>query len=253
MTGQDACQKTLTRQIGVNMKLTDDFVVQVAFAESKAGRKYADGHGFYLHVSPTGKYWRLAYRIANKPKTLALGVYPTVSLQQARFKANSARELLKGGVDPSEIKRANKQVKREAAQGVRPRHPGAVLRDVVVPGLAVSAESFADLLNVPFDEISLIINERAPMTCMVALKLERLISVKAESWLTMQQAVDLWDARTELTRIRDFGRSLRLADFAATSDTTPSYADAANTVLVAKAVTLSKAKSDLNGVSQVRG
>ena len=69
----------------------------------------------------------------------------------------------------------------------------------------------------------------------------------------MQQALDLWDARAEFTRIHDFGKSLRLADLAATPDPAQGSADAANTVLVARAVTLSKAALDLNGVSLARG
>lgn len=234
------------------MKLTDDFVRVVPPADSKAGRKYSDGKMMYLCVRGNSKMWRMDYRFADKRKTLALGVYPAVSLEEARLKANSARELLNGGVDPSESKKATKLTQREAAQGLRPRHPGAVLRDVVLPGLSVTAESFADLLNLPLDGIFQIINESAPMTCNVALKLEQLISVKAEGWLTMQQAVDLWDARTEFKRIHDFGKSLRLADLAATPDPAQGSADAANTVLVAKAVTLSKAALDLTGVSQAR-
>ena len=235
------------------MKLTDDFVRDIAPADSKAGRKYSDGNAMYLFVKGAGKYWRMDYRFADKYKTLALGVYPAVSLNEARQKANSARELLNGGVDPGESKKASKQVQRESAQGLRPRHPGAVLRDVVLPGLSVTAESFADLLNLPLDGIFQIINERAPMTCEVALKLERLISIKAESWLTMQQAVDLWDARTEIKRFQDFGKSLKLADLTATPDTAQGSTDAANTLLVAKAVSLSKAALDLNGFSKVRG
>jgi len=229
------------------MKLTDDFVKGVPPADSKAGRKYSDGDAMYLYVKGVGKYWRMDYRLDEKRKTLALGVYPAVSLDEARQKANSARELLNGGVDPGETKKSSKQVLREAAQGLRPRHPGAVLRDVVLPGLSVTIESFADLLNLPHDEIFQIINERAPMTCEVALKLERLVSIKAESWLNMQQAVDLWDARTEFKRFQDFGKSLRLADLTAIPDTTQGNLDAANTLLVAKAVALSKAAMDLSG------
>ena len=229
------------------MKLTDDFVRDVPTADSNSGKRYADGHGFYMHTKSGGKYWRMSYRFGDKQKTLALGVYPVVSLDEARQKANSARELLTGGVDPGESKRASKQVQREAAQGLRPRHPGAVLRDVVLPGLSMTAESFADLLNLPHDGIFQIINERAPLTCDLALKLERLVSIKAESWLTMQQAVDLWDARTELKRFQDFGKSLRLADLTAIPDTTQGNLNAANTLLVAKTVGLSKAAMDLSG------
>jgi len=245
--------KILTRQPRANMKLTDDFVKGVPPDDSKAGRKYSDGNAMYLYVKGVGKYWRLAYRFAGKRKDLALGVYPAVSLDEARQKASSARDLLNGGVDPGESKKASKQVQREAAQGLRPRHPGAVLRDVVLPGLSVTAESFAELLNLPHDGIFQIINERAPMTCEVALKLERLVSIKAESWLTMQQAVDLWDARTELKRFQDFGKSLKLADLTATPDTAQCSTDAANTLLVAKAVSLSKAAMDLSGFTATKG
>ncbi len=91
------------------------------------------------------------------------------------------------------------------------------------------------------------------MTCTVALKLERLISIKAESWMTMQQAVDLWDARTEFKRFQDFGKSLSLADLTATTDPTQGDTDAANTVLVAKAVSLSKAAMDLSGFTAAKG
>ena len=245
--------KSLTRQPRANMKLTDDFVKSVPPGNTKAGSKYSDGNAMYLYVKGAGKYWRLAYRFAGKRKDLALGVYPAVSLEEARQKANSARELLNGGVDPGESKKATKQVQREAAQGLRPRHPGAVLRYVVLPGLSVSAESFADLLNEPFDGIFQIINERAPMTCTVALKLEWLVSIKAESWLTMQQAVDLWDARTEFKRFQDFGKSLRLADLTGSADPAPDNTDAANTLLVAKAVTRSKAVMDLRGAAATKG
>jgi addiction module HigA family antidote len=235
------------------MKLTNDFVRDVLPEDSKAGRKYSDGNSMYLHVKGVGKYWRMAYRVTGKKKTLSLGVYPAVSLEEARFKANSARELLKGGIDPGENKKEAKQVQREATQGQRPRHPGAVLREVVLPGLSVSAESFADLLNLPFEGIFQVINERAPMTCDVALKLERLISIKAEIWMTMQQTVDLWDARTEFKRYQDFGKALRLADLAANPATTHCNLDATNTLLVAKAVSLSKAAMDLNSFAATKG
>ena len=46
--------------------------------------KLADEKGLYLLVKPAGKYWRLDYRHEGKRKTLALGVYPDVSLKDAR-------------------------------------------------------------------------------------------------------------------------------------------------------------------------
>ena len=73
-------------------------------------RKMADGHGLYLEVMPTGaRYWRLKYRFREKEKRLALGVYPDVTLGQARQKREDARKLLANGVDPSFAKKEQKR------------------------------------------------------------------------------------------------------------------------------------------------
>ncbi len=56
--------------------------------------KLADGGGLYLLVKPNGgKYWRLKYRVAGKEKLLALGVYPEVTLADARAKREDAKEV----------------------------------------------------------------------------------------------------------------------------------------------------------------
>lgn len=72
--------------------------------------KLSDGRGLFLLVQPnkTKKYWRMAYRFNGKQKTLALGVYPDVSLEDARGYCEEARKLLKSGVDPSENRKAIK-------------------------------------------------------------------------------------------------------------------------------------------------
>lgn len=78
--------------------------------------KLADGGGMYLEVMPTGaRYWRLKYRFAGKEKRLALGVYPEVSVADARTKREDARRLLAAGVDPGEAKREQKQQAKVAA------------------------------------------------------------------------------------------------------------------------------------------
>lgn len=60
----------------------------------------------YLEVMPNGsKYWRLKYRFDGKEKRLALGVYPEVSLLDARKAREAAREALRSGVDPFHEKR----------------------------------------------------------------------------------------------------------------------------------------------------
>ncbi|WP_407211073.1 tyrosine-type recombinase/integrase [Citrobacter portucalensis] len=76
--------------------------------------KMADGGGLYLLVKTNGsRYWRLKYRIDGKEKLLALGVYPDVSLADARAKRDEARKGIAGGIDPLELKKEHK-AEREA-------------------------------------------------------------------------------------------------------------------------------------------
>jgi integrase len=98
------------------MALTDTFVRQVKHTGSKAGDKYGDGGWLYLHVTAAGKYWRMSYRFAGKQKTLALGVYPAVTLADARERRDKARKLLANEVDPSAAKRQNKAVQQLALE-----------------------------------------------------------------------------------------------------------------------------------------
>ena len=77
----------------------------VSVRNAKAGprpRKLSDGGGLHVLIQPTGsKLWRLAYRFAGKQKTLALGVYPIVSLDEARRHRDEAKKLLARSIDPS--------------------------------------------------------------------------------------------------------------------------------------------------------
>jgi len=74
----------------------------------KNARKYSDGHGLHLLVTPKGgKLWRLAYRFERKQKLLSFGVYPAVSLADARLKRDQALDCLKNGRDPAEIRRTS--------------------------------------------------------------------------------------------------------------------------------------------------
>ncbi len=70
--------------------------------------KLTDGQGLYLLVSETGKYFRFDYRFNGKRKTLALGVYPAVSLSMARERLTGARRLLADGIDPAEQRKMAK-------------------------------------------------------------------------------------------------------------------------------------------------
>lgn len=77
--------------------------------------KLSDGGGLYLLVNPNGsRYWRLKYRIAGKEKLLALGVYPDVTLAEARQKRADAKKVLAAGGDPGQEKQEEKQAKEQA-------------------------------------------------------------------------------------------------------------------------------------------
>ena len=91
------------------MPLTDTFTKNVKHTGTPAGDKHTDGGGMFLLVNAGGKYWRMNYRFAEKRKTLALGVYPAVSLLKARQRRDKARELLADGIDPGAAKQEEKQ------------------------------------------------------------------------------------------------------------------------------------------------
>ena len=77
--------------------------------------KLTDGNGMHLLVHPNGsKYWRLQYRFGGKQKMLALGVYPDVSLADARARRDEARKLLANSIDPGDKKKNDKVELEEA-------------------------------------------------------------------------------------------------------------------------------------------
>ncbi|WP_296749118.1 diguanylate cyclase, partial [Thiobacillus sp.] len=87
--------------------LTESRIRQTPAADRPT--KLADGGGMYLLLRPDGsRYWRLDYRFDGKRKTLALGVYPEVTLAEARKRRRAAKALLAEGQDPSAVKKAQK-------------------------------------------------------------------------------------------------------------------------------------------------
>lgn len=85
-----------------------DLAIKKAKPEAKP-YKMTDGGGLYLLVEPKGsKYWRMFYRFAGKQKTLAFGVYPTVSLADARNRRDEARKMLASNIDPNVAKQSQK-------------------------------------------------------------------------------------------------------------------------------------------------
>ena len=123
--------------------------------------KMADGGGMYLLVKKNGsKYWRLDYRFRGKRKTLALGVYPQISLKDAREKRRQAKLHLDDNRDPSEVRKEEKQAKQiDDFEAIArqwwehnkdtwtPRHAARVLR-------RLENNAFQDLGYLYIDEIT---------------------------------------------------------------------------------------------------
>lgn len=95
--------------------LTDSAIKAVKATDKPV--KLFDGAGLFVLVKPTGaKYWRLKYRHGGLEKTLALGVYPEVSLKRAREKRDEARQMLDRQIDPSSHRKANKLANKVAKE-----------------------------------------------------------------------------------------------------------------------------------------
>ena len=93
------------------MPLTDTAVRNAKRGERP--KKISDGGGLHLLVNPDGaRYWRMAYRYKGRQKTLALGVYPIVSLADARIGRDAAKKLLARDVDPSLARKEQRRAAR---------------------------------------------------------------------------------------------------------------------------------------------
>jgi len=122
---------------------------------SESPRKLSDGRGLHLLVAPSGgRYWRYNYRFHGKQKTLALGVYPDVSLIKARARHQAAREELADGIDPGADKpgenRTFESVAREWhahwSSGRHERHAYYVLR-------RLEADVFPEIGAFPLEDL----------------------------------------------------------------------------------------------------
>jgi integrase len=88
-----------------------------ATSNGAAIRKLHDGDGLYLWLYADGrKYWRMRYWQHGKEKSLSVGVYPKVSLSDARRKSEEVRQHLKAGKDPSEERKDTKRKGKLAAE-----------------------------------------------------------------------------------------------------------------------------------------
>lgn len=143
------------------MPLSDTATRQAKFTGKQ--QKLSDEKGLFLLITSSGKYWRLKFRFGGKEKVLALGVYPEVSLKEARVKREEARRLLADGIDPSLARKQSKVASRLASENsfeviAREWHQGQLAR--WSPGHAqrviesLEADAFPELGLVPVAELT---------------------------------------------------------------------------------------------------
>lgn len=83
----------------------------------------------------------------------------------------------------------------------KPTHPGAILREDVLPSLNITQTEFADRLGVSRRSVSQILHEHRPLTPDMAIRLAHLLGGTPESWLNMQQALDVWELERKNARM----------------------------------------------------
>lgn len=93
--------------------------------------------------------------------------------------------------------RSNRDPKR------KPTHPGEVLREDVLPALGMTQTEFAKRLNVSRLTVSELLLGKRAMTPDMALRVAKLTRTTPESWLRMQEALDLWELERDEKRYRD--------------------------------------------------
>ncbi|MEO7380621.1 MAG: Arm DNA-binding domain-containing protein, partial [Paracoccaceae bacterium] len=111
--------------------------------------KVSDFDGMFLIVKPTGsRLWQFKYRIDGREKLLSIGVYPEVSLAQARATRDAARALLAKGGDPGQAKQERKLQESERRGHTFERYARAFMEKAAKEGRArVTQEKNQWLLN----------------------------------------------------------------------------------------------------------
>ncbi len=83
----------------------------------------------------------------------------------------------------------------------RPTHPGAILREDVLPALEMTQKEFAARLGVSRLSVSDLLHEKRSLSPEMAVRVAKLLDTSPESWLRMQEAVDLWDVQKNPERL----------------------------------------------------
>jgi integrase len=158
------------------MPLTQIACVNAKCPDERAYVRLPDGGGLYLEVTAAGsKYWRLKYRFGGKEKRLAIGVFPSIGIADARREREAAKALLARDVDPSASKKDRRLEARlnlgrtfevvarawhsHWSKARSPRHADYVIR-------RLEADVFPEIGHRPISEIT------APRLLAVAKKIE---------------------------------------------------------------------------------
>jgi len=91
-----------------------------------------------------------------------------------------------------------REIKAKRPSGMQPSHPGAILRDDVLPALAITTTEAARLLGVSRQSLHAILSGRSGITPAMALRIGKLCGNGPDIWLRMQQAHDLWHAQRKM-------------------------------------------------------
>src|ERR1700733_1540258 len=121
-----------------------------AFKPREKSYKQSDGGGLYLQINPNRSlWWRFKYRFEGREKLLSLGVYPHVSLQQARSRRDDAKKAIASGVDPSAKRQAEKSATANTFEAVS-REWLALQRGKLAPATYAKAVWTLETLVFPY-------------------------------------------------------------------------------------------------------
>ncbi|NGZ83194.1 HigA family addiction module antitoxin [Duganella aceris] len=83
----------------------------------------------------------------------------------------------------------------------RPTHPGAILREDILPALKMTQTELAQLIGVSRLSISELLREKRALSPEMAVRIATLLRTSPESWLRMQEAVSLWEVRQDAEKL----------------------------------------------------
>lgn len=82
----------------------------------------------------------------------------------------------------------------------KPTHPGAMIREEVLPALGITQTQLAIHLGVSRLSVSEILHEKRGVSAEMAIRISEAIGGTPESWLRMQDALDLWEAKQKFVK-----------------------------------------------------